>query len=49
MQKMHPWRDEYILALRDRDEREKASYPALDDEFIQACSKNPISCFTYPY
>jgi len=33
---MPSWRDEYILALRDRDEREKASYPTLDDEFIHA-------------
>lgn len=41
---MASWRDEYIQALRDRDEREKASYQRLDADLITACSYyNPPS------
>ena len=34
---MASWREEYIKSLKARDEQAKASYPALDDEFMQAC------------
>lgn len=30
------WRDEYVQALQDRDERERASYRRIDDELIAA-------------
>lgn len=33
---MTSWRDEYTQALRERDERERASYQRLDDELIAA-------------
>lgn len=35
---MSSWRDEYIQALHERDEREKASYQRVDAELIQACT-----------
>jgi len=34
---MASWREEYIKSLSDRDEREKASYERISDEFIDAC------------
>jgi hypothetical protein len=34
---MASWRDEYIQALKDRDDDGKASYQRIDDEFIEAC------------
>ncbi|KAG4441373.1 hypothetical protein IFR05_003130 [Cadophora sp. M221] len=33
---MTTWRDEYIQALHDRDEREQASYQKLDADLIEA-------------
>ncbi|CZR57382.1 related to Autophagy protein 16 [Phialocephala subalpina] len=33
---MTSWRDEYTQALRERDERERASYQRLDDDLIAA-------------
>ncbi|KAB8296125.1 hypothetical protein EYC80_008918 [Monilinia laxa] len=33
---MTSWRDEYIKALQERDEREQASYQRLDPQFIEA-------------
>ncbi|RDL39738.1 uncharacterized protein BP5553_04078 [Venustampulla echinocandica] len=33
---MASWREEYIQALQERDEREKASYQRIDDELINA-------------
>ncbi|KAA8567933.1 hypothetical protein MFRU_010g00190 [Monilinia fructicola] len=33
---MTSWRDEYIRALQERDEREQASYQRLDPHFIDA-------------
>jgi hypothetical protein len=38
---MTSWRDEYIQALHDRDERERASYQRVDTELIQACKHFP--------
>lgn len=34
---MASWRGEYLQALQDRDEREKASYQRVDVELIEAC------------
>jgi len=36
---MASWREEYIQALSDRDEREKASYERISDDFIEAYTK----------
>ncbi|EPE35613.1 hypothetical protein GLAREA_11313 [Glarea lozoyensis ATCC 20868] len=33
------WRDEFSQSLRDRDEREKASYSIIDDDIINAYSE----------
>ncbi|KAM3083646.1 autophagy protein 16, interacts with Atg12p-Atg5p [Clarireedia jacksonii] len=33
---MTSWRDEYIKALQERDEREQASYQRFDPQFIEA-------------
>ncbi|KAE8450979.1 hypothetical protein EG329_005419 [Mollisiaceae sp. DMI_Dod_QoI] len=33
---MTSWRDDYIQALQERDQRERASYQRLDDELIAA-------------
>lgn len=40
---MASWRDEYIQALRDRDDREKATYQRIDEEYIEACDFLPNS------
>jgi hypothetical protein len=34
---MASWREEYIEALKERDEREKAIYQRIDDQLIDAC------------
>ena len=35
--KMTSWRDEYIQALQDRDQRERSDYQKVDDDLISAC------------
>ena len=35
---MTSWRDDYIQALQDRDQRERSSYQKVDDDLIAACT-----------
>jgi hypothetical protein len=39
---MPSWREEYAQALDERDEREKASYERISEDFIDACEQSRI-------
>lgn len=42
---MASWREEYIQALNDRDQREKASYEHLSNDFIDTCKHLRNICY----
>jgi hypothetical protein len=45
---MRSWREEYMNALDERDQRERAGYDRISEDFIDAC-KLPDSplCFSF--
>jgi len=46
---MGSWRDEYIKALSERDERERESYSRISEDFIDTCILSPsISSYSLP-